>query len=177
MIISIIIITLNEADNLRQTILSVKSAAKISSKITVGVDFFTKHLTIGEDQVILQLWDFGGQERFRFLLNEYVKGTNGALIMFDLNRPSSFTSIPEWINLFKSRNPAVTLLLVGTKLDLINGSHRVLNDNNIIDLCTKYGCDEYIKVSSKTGENVKDLFDKIANLTLKKQMENFKEVS
>ena len=42
------------------------------TKMTIGVEFFLKEMEIDEKHCTLQLWDFGGQERFRFLLESYV---------------------------------------------------------------------------------------------------------
>ncbi len=57
------------------------------TKMTIGVEFFLKEMELDGNQCTLQLWDFGGQERFRFLLDSYVMGAKGALLMFDLTRP------------------------------------------------------------------------------------------
>ncbi|MFW9785880.1 MAG: GTP-binding protein, partial [Candidatus Heimdallarchaeota archaeon] len=35
------------------------------SKMTIGVDFEVKSLEIDAKKVKLQIWDFGGEERFR----------------------------------------------------------------------------------------------------------------
>ena len=34
-------------------------------KLTIGVDFYSKTTTHREKKVKLQIWDFGGEERFR----------------------------------------------------------------------------------------------------------------
>ena len=48
--------------------------------MTIGVDFFTKKLEIGADILcVMQLWDLGGQERFRFMIDSYLRGAHGAL--------------------------------------------------------------------------------------------------
>ena len=36
-----------------------------SSIMTIGVDFFTKEINFDNAHCLLQLWDLGGQERFR----------------------------------------------------------------------------------------------------------------
>ena len=58
----------------------------------------------GED-VIFQVWDTAGQERFRSLLPLYMKGINGAVVVYDItdrvfavqcllmNRDNVFTTI------------------------------------------------------------------------------------
>ncbi len=45
--------------------------------MTIGVDFEVKSLTVDGYKVKLQVWDFGGEERFRFLLSTYVRGARG----------------------------------------------------------------------------------------------------
>ena len=40
------------------------------TRMTIGVEFFLKEVEIDSHYCTLQLWDFGGQERFRFLLEE-----------------------------------------------------------------------------------------------------------
>ena len=44
--------------------------------MTIGVDFEVKSLTVDGQKVKLQVWDFGGEERFRFLLPTYVRGAH-----------------------------------------------------------------------------------------------------
>ena len=54
--------------------------------MTIGVEFFVKTIIHEEQQYALQLWDFGGQERFRFMLQSYLIGAKGALLMVDLTQ-------------------------------------------------------------------------------------------
>ncbi|GAH39257.1 unnamed protein product, partial [marine sediment metagenome] len=54
------------------------------TKMTLGVEFFLKELDLDGNKILLQIWDFGGQERFRFLLQNYIMGAKGALLLFDL---------------------------------------------------------------------------------------------
>jgi len=42
------------------------------TRMTLGVEFFLKEIDLDGNKVLLQIWDFGGQERFRFLLKNYV---------------------------------------------------------------------------------------------------------
>ena len=66
----------------------------------------------------MQLWDFGGQERFRFLLSKYVKGATGALLLHDLTNPTSIENANEWVELVRKYNDNLPIILVGTKYDL-----------------------------------------------------------
>ncbi|MHA1758100.1 MAG: Rab family GTPase, partial [Promethearchaeota archaeon] len=65
----------------------VEGKFKIDTKMTIGVGFFLKDITLENGKTYsLQLWDFGGQELFRPFLDSYALGANGAILMFDLTR-------------------------------------------------------------------------------------------
>ncbi len=127
--------------------------------LTVGVEFFVKEVDFGINHYTLQLWDFGGQERFRFLLDSYIIGAKGALLMFDLTRILTLKNLQEWVDLLRKYNPKLPLLFVGTKLDL--AEKICVDDDYGLEMQKKYSCFDFIKVSSKTGDNVKETFEKI----------------
>ncbi len=134
------------------------------TKLTVGVEFFIKDITFRGYSFTLQLWDFGGQDRFRFLLDGYTSGTKGALLMFDLTRINSLNNLQEWVELLRKRNPNLPLLFIGTKMDLLTENN--IDDVYIAELKRKYQCFDFLKVSSKTGENVQLAFEKIIEAIL-----------
>ena len=75
----------------------------INSKMTIGVEIFRKTLTLGENlKCELQIWDFGGQERFRFFQDGFVLGAQGAIVALDLTaRLMAINRLKEWIDLAK----------------------------------------------------------------------------
>jgi len=92
------------------------------SMITIGVDFHVKKLEIDGKRVSLQIWDFAGEDRFRFLMPSYVVGADGGIFMFDLTSYTSLKNFNDWIELFKKgykgNNNQIPVLMVGSKLDL-----------------------------------------------------------
>jgi small GTP-binding protein len=94
------ILTVGDGNVGKTTLLQryVEGLFKETQKMTMGVDFYLKRLYYQAYDVSLQLWDFGGQEQFRFLLNKYVKGASGALLLFDLSNPTTIESAGEWID-------------------------------------------------------------------------------
>lgn len=131
------------------------------TKLTVGVEFFSKELILNNITCALQLWDFGGQERFRFMVESYMIGAKGAVLMFDLTRMSTLNSLQEWVEIMRKHNVNLPILFVGTKKDLIEQIS--VQDSYALELKAKYNFFEFIKISSKTGENVDALFTIIAN--------------
>ncbi len=129
------------------------------TKMTIGVEFFIKEVTFDNMDFTLQLWDFGGQERFRFLLESYVIGAKGALFMFDLTRFMSLKNIADWLSIVRKYDPNLPVLFVGTKIDLINEIS--IDDDYALSFLETHNLFDFIKISSKTGENVDKTFELI----------------
>jgi small GTP-binding protein len=131
----------------------------VATQMTIGVEFFLKELEVDGKKVLLQIWDFGGQERFRFLLKNYAKGAKGALFLFDLTRPISLEKIEEWLDICRVDDQDVPILLIGSKLDMVK--EMLIDESFIEEVKEKYNLFDFLKVSSKTGENVDVAFQKI----------------
>jgi len=135
------------------------------TKMTIGVEFFLKELMIDDQKVVLQLWDFGGQERFRFLLKSYVIGARGALLMFDLTRPMTLEKIQDWVNICRAQNPNLPILFLGSKADLVNNIN--ISTDYIMAFKERFNLYDYLEVSSKTGKNVESVFENVTREILK----------
>ncbi|MFW9940297.1 MAG: Rab family GTPase [Candidatus Thorarchaeota archaeon] len=135
------------------------------TKTTLGVEFFWKVFKTNNKQIDLQLWDFGGQKVFRHILKNYASGANGALLLFDLTNKSSLEQIDEWVDICREKEPKMPILFLGTKLDLTNLI--VVEDEDALIFKEKYDFLDYLKVSSKTNENVDLAFQFLVNEIIK----------
>ena len=135
---------------------------------TIGVDFFLKRFEIDGHKVSLQIWDFAGEEKFRFLLPGIIDGAHGTIFMFDITRYVTFKNLTNWLNVFKEANKThdqdVPILLVGSKTDLeglrtvpSEEGKKFVKENNLMG---------YIECSSKTGENVEEIFRSITKIMI-----------
>ncbi len=70
-------------------------------KLTMGAEILVKFLTAADKRIVLQIWDFGGESMFNFLLPMYSKGSSGGIFMFDLTREETLDRIELWIDTFK----------------------------------------------------------------------------
>ncbi len=163
------ILTAGEGGVGKTTLLHRYVEGKFSAKtsMTIGVEFFLKEVNIDDTNCTLQLWDFGGQERFRFLLESYVLGAKGALLMFDLTRPMTLENLGQWCDIVRKRDPTLPVLFLGTKLDLKEDIS--VDDDYAQMFQDEYNLFKYMKVSSKTGENVKEAFEILTREILDRQ--------
>ncbi len=142
---------------------------KETYKLTIGIDFYLKKLNINDKKISLQIWDFAGEEKFRFLLPGAVTGAHGTIFMFDLTRYNTFSNLTNWLGVFNEVNEkegvTVPTLLVGSKLDL--SSVRTVNDVEAKEFGKKNKFYDYIECSSKTGENVDFIFESISRKMIK----------
>ena len=137
------------------------------NKLTRGVDFYSKNIKVNGIELNFIMWDFAGQSQFKTLLNDFIDGSIAAVILFDLTRINTIENVYEWIkNLEPFGN--LPILLIGTKSDLITSSDTQAIDNYILDIVNEYeNIINYLKISSKTGENIKNAFEiLIGNLCL-----------
>lgn len=137
------------------------------TKMTIGVEFFLKSIVLGDNEITLQLWDFGGQERFRFLLGSYVLGAKGAFLMFDLTRIATLEKLDQWVQIVRQNDPNLPVLFLGTKIDLIEDIN--VNDDFALSYLESLNLFDYLKISSKTGENVEESFRRLTSEILERQ--------
>lgn len=137
------------------------------NKLTKGVDFYSKNIKVNGIELNFIMWDFAGQTQFKTLLNDFVDGSIAAVILFDLTRINTIESVYDWIRSLEHFGN-LPILLIGTKSDLIAPSDTQAIDNYILDIVNEYeNIITYLKISSKTGENVKNAFEiLIGNLCL-----------
>ena len=137
-------------------------------KITIGADFYIKKLEIDGKDITLQIWDFAGEDKFRFLLPTYASGSSGGILMYDITRHSSVENVENWLEVFKksfeSRFIDIPLLMVGGKKDMED--KRVISNEEGSEIAKKYNFFEFIECSSKTGENVEEIFYTISRKML-----------
>ena len=136
-------------------------------KLTIGADFLSKIIKgypNPDSTCKLQIWDIGGQDRYKFLRASFFDGANGALVVFDISRWHTFKELDDWISDlrdFAGKN--IPFVLIGNKADLIEGIGGEYDKDSAENLAKRENC-EFISTSAKTGENVEGAF---LNLTHK----------
>ncbi|KAJ8647408.1 hypothetical protein MRB53_000431 [Persea americana] len=82
----------------------------LESKSTIGVEFATR---------TLQIWDTAGQERYRAITSAYYRGALGALLVYDVTKPTTFDNVSRWLKELRDHADAnIVVMLIGNKTDL-----------------------------------------------------------
>lgn len=142
---------------------------KADIQMTLGVDFLLKAIDIDNFKVKLQIWDFAGEERFRFLFPSYIRGANGAIFMYDITNYGSLAHVEEWFEIVeKEIDYEFPTIFVGGKTDLIH--LKEVSTRKAMEVAHSKGADGFIECSSKTGENVHKIYQLLTKLILKNKI-------
>ena len=93
----------------------------VDSKSTIGVEFATRSLEIGNQIVKVQVWDTAGQERYRAITTAYYRDAVGAIVVYDITKEESYSSVARWVRDVRTNtnNRDIAIMLVGNKCDRI----------------------------------------------------------
>lgn len=134
---------------------------------TIGADFTIKQIDLKEGkatkQIMLQIWDMGGHDRFQRIIDHYMMGANAALIVFDLTREETFKNIDKWLTDIKSRCGEIPCFVLANKCDR---TEREISPDDMATFTSSKNIKIY-ETSAKTGTNVDKAFESIAGLCVK----------
>ncbi|KAI0982590.1 hypothetical protein GJ496_007575 [Pomphorhynchus laevis] len=133
---------------------------------TIGVEFGTRIIEVGEHKIKLQIWDTAGQERFRAVTRSYYRGSAGCLLVYDITRRQTFNNLITWLTDAKALTSNNTvILLIGNKSDL--ETQRDVSYDEAKSFADEHGL-VFFETSARTGENVESAFLDIASNIYKK---------
>ena len=122
---------------------------------TIGIDFKTKTISIKGYEVKLKIWDTAGQERFRNITNQYYKGADGIILVYDLTNKESMLKIKDWMEQIQQNTTSseIALVLVANKVDL----NRVITNDESLSLSQQLKIKSF-ETSALSGDGIDDIF-------------------
>ena len=128
---------------------------------SIGVDFFSKTMKYKGKNIKLQIWDSAGQERFKSLIPNYIRGSSLIFLIYDVTNKKSFEDIPTWLD-FINQIETTTTVLCGNKIDLKDKREVTYEEGE------KFANDKkmsFFEISAKEETNLqKMLFSSVAEL-------------
>ncbi|RZC35105.1 ras-related protein Rab-34 [Asbolus verrucosus] len=143
-------------------------------RTTIGVDFQTEQLNILGVPYHLQIWDTAGQERFKCIAQCYYRKAHVIMLVFDLSTIRTLAGCKNWLrDALEVSNDIESpfIFLVGSKKDLLS-EEAYKNVEDIAEKVAKNLNAEFWSVSSKTGENINDLFFRAAALSFDEHLKS-----
>lgn len=86
----------------------------------LGNDLYSSLVQVGNNRVKVLLTDTAGQERFRSLSAQHVRGKHGVIMVYDVSSRESFDHINEWyalIQQYYTEGNEPLVVLIGNKID------------------------------------------------------------
>ncbi|XP_074865532.1 ras-related protein Rab-24 [Carettochelys insculpta] len=130
---------------------------------TIGAAFVAKVVSVGGRTVTLGIWDTAGSERYEAMSRIYYRGARAAIVCYDLTDSSSFQRAKFWVKELQNFEENCRIYLCGTKSDLLEEDRkkRGVDFHDVQDYAEEIKA-ELFETSSKTGQNVEELFQKVA---------------
>ena len=142
---------------------------------TMGVDFKMKFFKFEGKKIKVNYIDTAGQEKFRAISVNYLKSAHGVILVFDITKEKTFSSLEEWIRNLKDNNQLnMEKVLIGNKSDL--EEEREVKKEDAEDFAKSIGCN-YYEGSAKSGININEPLDEIAKITYLSKKDRIREES
>jgi len=89
------------------------------SEPTIGAAFMTQMINLDNTKVKFDIWDTAGQERYHSLAPMYYRGSQAAIVVYDITNKDTFVRAKSWVRELKSQaDPKIVIALAGNKCDL-----------------------------------------------------------
>ncbi|XP_004922274.1 ras-related protein Rab-24-like [Bombyx mandarina] len=137
--------------------------AEIPYQNTVGAAFCAKAMRSKEKDYSIGIWDTAGSERYEAMTRIYYRGAHAAIICYEPSSHESWTRLRHWLHELRTVEDSCKVYLCGTKKDLLDGGF--VKREVAEEIVNTYSQDlnGHFLTSSKTGENVDELFQKIVD--------------
>ena len=115
------------------------------------------------DILILHIWDTGGQEKFRSLVELYYKDSVAAILVYDVSNKESLESLDYWVKELEVNvdNSNFIISVAGNKCDLSNEMKKVSYTDGK-NFCKERDISIFYETSAKSSVGVKELFTSLA---------------
>lgn len=137
-------------------------------KATLGVDIykFSDRIDVpgaGQQEINLIIWDVEGRPEKTSLLDTYLRGASGTLVIGDITRENAVESLHEHAEHFHRIVPGRPVVFALNKADLLNGGKTPVDAGNL-----ERSYDTVVmRTSAKSGTEVPELFRALAERIIK----------
>jgi len=129
---------------------------------TIGVEFGSRIVKLGNQNIKFQIWDTAGQESYKSITRSYYRGAAGALLVYDITRRETFDHLLLWLEDARQHSSQnMVVLLCGNKADLEH--KRAVSQEEGKRFAEEHGL-MFLETSAKTADNVDEAFFRSARI-------------
>ena len=141
---------------------------------TVGADFSSYKLKLGDLTIGFQVWDLAGQDKYKYIRSSFYGGATGCFLVFDVTNPKSLKDLSSWVDeAIRYSNGTIEIFVIcANKIDLKDNREitKDMGEKYALALRESSGLQcEYIETSALTGENIDIAFDLMAKCLLERE--------
>ena len=141
---------------------------------TVGADFSSYKLKLGDLTIGFQVWDLAGQDKYKYIRSSFYGGATGCFLVFDVTNPKSLKDLSSWVDeAIRYSNGTIEIFVIcANKIDLKDSREitKDMGEKYALALRESSGLQcEYIETSALTGENIDIAFDLMAKCLLERE--------
>nr|XP_049696228.1 ras-related protein Rab-24 [Helicoverpa armigera] len=137
--------------------------ADVPYQNTVGAAFCAKTMESNGKSFNVGIWDTAGSERYEAMTKIYYRGAHAAIICYEPSSIASWNRLRHWLQELRGVEENCKVYLCGTKKDLLDGGYVTREVPEDIVATYSQGLCGHFFTSSKTAENVDELFQKIVD--------------
>ncbi len=141
---------------------------------TVGADFSSYKLRLGDLTIGFQVWDLAGQDKYKYIRSSFYGGATGCFLVFDVTNAKSLKNLSTWVDeAIRYSNGTIEIFVIcANKIDL-KDQREITRDMGVkyaqaLRESSGLNC-EYIETSALTGENIDIAFDIMAKCLLERE--------
>lgn len=96
----------------------------------------------------------------------YYRNSDAAILVYDITNEESFNVLKLWHTELLNNVPDCLIIIVGNKTDLDGAAREV--DRELVAQYAKEKNLQYFEASSKSGDNVNEIFTNLGNMLIQK---------
>ncbi|MHA2226728.1 MAG: Rab family GTPase [Candidatus Hodarchaeales archaeon] len=150
-------------------------------KTTIGAEIAVYNMKIGDFLLKYQIWDLAGQPHFKFVRQNFYKGSHAIIMIFDRNRPDTLNNLWTWVKEIQANiGYTIPVILLGNKNDLKEQSRIdqdiIFNFIEEVRNCFSLADIPFLYTSAFLGDNIFEAFETIGQKIIRYYPEHFNQV-
>ena len=131
-------------------------------KPTIGAAFTNRLASINNKQILFEIWDTAGQEKYRSINSIFYQDAYICILVYDITNKKSFEDLKEyWHNSVLETGPEdIIFHIVGNKIDLYDKEE--VDRNDVDNYCKEINADvSFVSTKDENNSYIDRLFNKL----------------